>query len=358
MLGITQILQGDVDDGIRMINDINHRLGELKLGFYEFSGHSFLAYAYLLKGERKAMKNHLEAAFLTMKSINFYSSLIWCHRVYNALAAIALELELDIDADHLRELIRRNRLAPPEDQHCLDNWPWPVKIYSLGRFVVRLEDKVIDTNSRPFDLLKVLLAFGGRDVNEEKIMDALWPEADGDQAQASFKTTLHRLRKVFGDLDALILKNHQLSLNDQYCWVDSRDLTRLFQRVHALANTTPDEPKAELATQLLQIYKGHFLANESASWAIQQRESLRQQFVRQVNELSHHLESQAPVMAISCYQRLLEIDPFIETAYQGLIRTYQQLGRQAEAQASYRQCKELLSTVGVQPSEATNSLVC
>ncbi len=357
MLGITHIFLGHIDDGMGIINDINHRLVEVEsLRLYEFSGHSFLAYASLLSGDSNAMKAHLEVAFKTMKSINCYSSLIWSHRVFNALAVKALEL--DIDHVHLHEFIRRNNLTPPKDSYHIENWPWPVKVYTLGRFSILLNDHPLDTDRRPFDLLKVLLAFGGRDVHEEKIMDALWPESEGDQAQASFKTTLHRLRKALGDLDVLLLKNHQLSLNEEFVWVDTWAMSRLFEPAEQSIKTKDTAQTTELASKLMQYYRGHFLSSEAAGWAIHQREGLRLRFIRHTVALAQSIENEDSQTAIQCYQRLLEIDSLIEEAYQGLIRCYQTQGRQAEARACYEKCVTIFaSTSGSSPSSSTTDLI-
>jgi hypothetical protein len=49
------------------------------------------------------------------------------------------------------------------------------------------------------------VAFGGRDVSIEHLVDALWSEAKGDTARASVDTTILRLRRLLGDATALIL---------------------------------------------------------------------------------------------------------------------------------------------------------
>ena len=356
MLGITLILLGRVNEGIAIIEDINDRFSALKLRYYQFSGYGFLTYAYHLNGEKEKMQDHLQTAFEMMKSTGCYCSPIWSYRVYNTLAAIALKL--DVDADHMRKFIRRNRLLPPADQHDEENWPWPIKIYSLGRFSVLLDDKAVDTNSRSFDLLKVLLAFGGRDVHEEKIMDALWPDAEGDQSQASFKTTLHRLRKTLGDRDVLLLKNHQLSLNEQYVWIDTWNINRLFEPAQQSIKTKDTAQSTELASKLMRYYQGHFLSSEHASWVIHQREGLRLRFIRHTTALAQSIENEDGQTAIQCYQCLLEIDSLIEEAYQGLIRCYQAQGRQAEARACYEKCVTIFaSTSGSSPSSATTDLI-
>ncbi|VAW91949.1 hypothetical protein MNBD_GAMMA22-2542, partial [hydrothermal vent metagenome] len=356
MIGITQVFLGNIEHGIQIINDINQQLSKISLECYAFSGNSFLAYACYLKGDINAMNSHLKAAFKIIKSINGYSSQIWCYRVFNTLAAKALEL--DIDSVHLHEFIRRNRLTPPEDDHYIESWPWPVKIHTLGRFSILLNDHPFDTDSRPCELLKVLLAFGGRDVHEEKIMDTLWPDADGDQAQASFKTTLHRLRKILGELDILILKNHHLSFNQQFVWADTWAMSRLFASAQQSIKTKDSVQSIELAGKLMQHYRGHFLDHEPASWAIHQRESLRLRFIRHTTALAQSIEHEDSQTAIQCYQRLLETDSLIEEAYQGLIRCYQAQGRQAEALASYDRCVTILAaTSGSSPSSATTDLI-
>jgi hypothetical protein len=74
---------------------------------------------------------------------------------------------------------------------------------------------------KPLDLLKALIAFGGRDVNTRILTEALWPDADGDAAQGAFDATLHRLRRLLGVDNAVQLKDGKLSLNENLCWVDA-----------------------------------------------------------------------------------------------------------------------------------------
>ncbi len=88
-------------------------------------------------------------------------------------------------------------------------------------------------------------------------------------------------------------------------------------------------------------YRGKFLASEQASWAIQQREKLHASFVRHVTALAQCIEEADLQTAIFRYQQLLEIDPLVESAYQGLIRCYQAQGRVAEAQACHERCAAL-----------------
>ena len=45
-------------------------------------------------------------------------------------------LEIGLETDYAQKLIRKHNLVPEEPPLHLDNWPWAVKIYTLGRFNV------------------------------------------------------------------------------------------------------------------------------------------------------------------------------------------------------------------------------
>jgi len=98
-----------------------------------------------------------------------------------------------------------------------------VSIFTLGRFSLLLNGQPAEFGrkapQRPLELLKAIVALGGREVSTTNLMSALWPDADGDVAQRSFDTTLHRLRKILGDHRVLALKEGKLSLDGNYCWV-------------------------------------------------------------------------------------------------------------------------------------------
>ena len=302
------------------------------------------------------MLTHLKTCFRLGREKDIKASAVWPPVMISTLCGLALDH--NIEPGYARSIIRIYNYTPQDSLHVGEHWPWPLKIYTLGRFSVLMNDKTLNTETRPFDILKILLAFGGRDVHEEKIMDALWPDAEGDQAQASFKTSLHRLRKVLGDLNVLVLKNHQLSLNEKYAWVDTWAMSRLFEAVQQSIKTKDTVKSNRLADKLMQHYRGHFLSSNPAHWAIHRREVLRLRFIRHTLALAQFIENEDSQTAIQCYQRLLETDSLIEEAYQGLIRCYQAQGRQAEARACYEKCVTIFaSTSGSSPSSATTGLM-
>ncbi|HHH36691.1 MAG TPA: hypothetical protein ENK48_07670 [Gammaproteobacteria bacterium] len=300
--------------------------------------HAYLAYCqYDIDGARR----HLGAAFRRAREKDIKASGVWPPRMISTLCALALEY--GIEPDYARCLIRIYGYSPRDPRAVSEHWPWPVKIHTLGRFGVILDGNPLVVETRPFDLLKAVLAAGGRNVHEQIIMDMLWPEAEGHQAQSSFKTTLHRLRKSLGNVDLLELKNHQLSLNGACVWVDSWAMGRLLERAGDCVLRRDPAQCSELSRMIMDHYRGKFLASEPASWAIQQRERLHVSFIRHVTALVECVEEADPKTAVYRYQQLLEIDPLIESVYQGLIRCYQAQGRTAEAKACHERCVEVFA---------------
>lgn len=66
----------------------------------------------------------------------------------------------------------------------MESWPYPIKIHTLGKFEIIKDGRPLvfagKVQKKPLEILKAVIAFGGRDVPVDTITDALWPDADGD----------------------------------------------------------------------------------------------------------------------------------------------------------------------------------
>jgi DNA-binding SARP family transcriptional activator len=255
-----------------------------------------------------------------------------------------------------------SRLVPENAGAVADVWPWPLKISTLGRFELFKDDKPVvfagRVQQKPLTMLKALVAFGGKDVSEEKIIDALWPDADGDVAHTSFDTTLHRLRRLVNNDNAIVLRDGRVSLDERYCWVD----TRAFER--ALCNAEEawkqdgqgHEEAVHLTEKAVNIYKGHFLPRDTKEpWTISPRERLRAKFMYGISKLGRYwVEAGRYDKAVQVFQDGLEIDDLAEEFYQHLMVCYNQLGQQTEAVKVYNRCRSVLqSSLGLKPSSKT-----
>jgi len=276
---------------------------------------------------------------------------------------LAEALRAAIEPDYVRSLIKKFGVTP--ESADIEDWPWPMKICTLGRFTIVIDDVPLRSHGkaqrRPLDLLKFLVAMGEREVASDSVVGALWPDLDGDAGHA-FESTLHRLRKLLRRDDAILHVDGRLTLNPQLVWVDAWALERQLGKAEQVFGNAGNARRSlphDMAERVLRLYRGHFLAGESdASWAAAMRDKLRSKFLRVLYLIGDHYEAGGRwEEAAELYQRGLELDNLAEELYRRLIVTYQKRGQLAGALEVYRRCRQMLSVVlGVQPSASIEAL--
>ena len=228
----------------------------------------------------------------------------------------------------------------------------PVKISTLGDFSVQVGDQILSYTragyNKPFDLLKALIAFGGKQVNRTRIIDTLWPDAEGDSARRNFDTTLHRLRKMLNHNKALVLHGSQLTLDPHYVWVDiwefDRTVGQIDGELHRMSNN-PDLIE-QLTDHMLELYQGHFLHNDHVRpWTLSLRETLNARFTHLVIRLGRYwLHQNNDDLSVAILLRGVELENTSESLYQELMKVYIKQGRMAEAASTYLRCRKALAT--------------
>lgn len=287
------------------------------------------------------------------------------HFVPEVMARLcAFALEHAIVPQFARRLIRERRLKPPfPDVSC---WPWPVKVFCLGRFVVLVDEQSVgaagSAQHKPFELLQAILAFGGRQVAIERLIQHCWPSSECRDGRGAFDANLSRLRKILGDDDSVLITGGRVSLNDALCWVDAWAFGRLLGRARtAFADVVPETtPRLlERANRLLDLYQGDFLEREQrVAWAGQQRGRLRSGLVETLSETARRLEERGETRAAAgIYRRAIDIDPLLEASYRHLMACLHQLGERTEALRVYARCRDVLQTnLRTIPSKATEAI--
>jgi DNA-binding SARP family transcriptional activator len=198
-----------------------------------------------------------------------------------------------------------NNLFPEKPFIEIGEWPWPVKIHTLGKFELVLNGNPVylskKVSRKPLQMLKALIALGGKEVNEEQLTDLLWPESNGEQAHGAFSTTLSLLRRFIGHDKAIEIHEGKVSLNPRYCWVDVWAFEELFSQVNLLMERIGDQGSRtnrgteniiQLAERAISIYGGIFLADEgSQSWVLPLRKRMENRLIRFNTRFGNHLES-------------------------------------------------------------------
>ena len=353
-LGLASVLaaKGALDEAEEVLAE--SRCQATAMGSKLYIAYSALtgAYVHRARGRHSSMLASLTEALELIREIGVVFP-AYLPRHDNA-SLCALALEHGIEVDYVRSAIAKMRLSPPPDNYS-EHWPWPVHIYTLGRFKVVKDGGAIAFGARsgrkPVELLRALVAFGGRDVSFTRLAQTLWPEADGDLARRNMETTLHRLRRLIGD-QTILRQENQLSLNERHCWLDVWAFERLAER-----DAQPTSV-ASHAKRLLELYHGRFLAEDDSAPAMILRERLRAKFIRAMADLCSRLEAENNYeTAVLCYDKAVDAEPLAEELYRRLMSCNFHLRRPAQALAAYRRCRTALqSMLSIDPSEETESL--
>jgi LuxR family maltose regulon positive regulatory protein len=313
------------------------------------------AYIAFLRGDRESGLNHLIHSFELG-----HQNKSWIYaRAMGEIPDRLINEALDAGIEVAYAQDYAQRFAVPPLRLDITNWPWQVKVYTLGEFRIEIDGNPLffsrKAPKKPIALLKAIISFGGKNVPERKLVDTLWPDEDGDDAREAFAVSLYRLRKLLVQPDVVQLSEGLLSLDPKKCWVDAWAMEQRISKTEQMQHPgIPD--KADLVWQL---YRGHFLAEDmELPWTLSTRERLRGQFLRYVSRTGRQHEDTGKFdVAVLLYQKGIEADDLAEELYQGLMRSLNGLGRRAEAMAVFRRLRQILSvTLGISPSPPTERL--
>lgn len=281
----------------------------------------------------------LRAGLALGREQGYVNTYWWFAETMEAVCARALAA--GIETEYTVGLIRRRRLAPPANFHS-EAWPWPIRIHTLGGFTLEVEGKAVQAEGKgrkkPLDMLKTLIAFGGREVPVELLTAELWPEADGDAAVNLFKITLHRLRELLGR-DTLNLAEGRLAFHAGTAWVDVWALERMLEAREAADGNLE---------QALALYRGAFLDGEpQANVAIlKYRERLRRRLLAAIKpRLVQFVRDAEWATAVALCERALDLDEMDEDLYQALAHTQFMQGKRLHALRTLDRAEKLFASL-------------
>jgi LuxR family maltose regulon positive regulatory protein len=325
-----------------------------------------------LQGDQEAGDAALWESLLTNKKLGIRNYCGWRSRMVLPLYARALEAGIEVE--FVQELIAVRRLAPEGPMLEIENWPWPVKVRTLGRFSLLRDGKPVafsrKVQKKTLELLKAAIALGSEEVREEQIIDLLWPDAEGDAGHSAFKTALARLRQLIG-AEAVIYQDGRITLDPRMVWSDAAAFLRMSERVEREWKELKDSgERARSAKErtsravrdierAIGLYCGPFVPDDAIAWTVSLRERLRTRLLKLVTALADHYEQKGRWRtAAEVYLKGIEADKLREEFYQRLMLCHQRMGQQAEAIAVYNRCRaELSYGLGVAPSSMTESIV-
>ncbi len=400
---------GDVEAAFHHAQTGLHYASQVGIPFLQASSHGLLAQLYFIKGDHLKAKKQSALAnaialqmhdkFHQFSAFLFDAILAWSKGEYtSALSLVRNALVLGaknkllpglwacnealsqmlveairhgVEPAYAYKIIDKRHLVPRDPPYDIEDWSWPIRIYTLGHFEIQINGQPLKLlgRSRPkvFALLKALIAFGGENVREELICETIWPDSEGDAAHQLFNTTLFRLRKLFGQNEAIINREGQLSLNRNICWIDTWALNASADKLIWLvnkANSSDDDDSrskqiVQCYNQLINYYHGDFLQSEEMLPVVmQQRLRKRKKWATALYMVvDYWWKNELFEQAEAGLEALLAGNSLEEKAYRLLMDLYIMRGRYSEAAMVYNNCeKTLKASLNVSPSTATKQV--
>jgi ATP/maltotriose-dependent transcriptional regulator MalT/DNA-binding SARP family transcriptional activator len=226
----------------------------------------------------------------------------------------------------------------------------PILVRTLGAFSVVRDGRPValaEWQSRKSrDLLKLLVARRGRPATREFLMETLWPGEEPAKLSNRLSVALSTLRSVL-DPERRHASEHYVRGDGTAVSIAnvSIDLDRFLREAEAgLAGERERLVEAE------SLYTGDFLEEDVyEDWPVPLREDARAAYVAVTRALAEHaLADGKPEAAGRYLRRILERDPYDESAHVQLVGTLAATGRHGEARRCYRLYTARMDEIGVE----------
>jgi ATP/maltotriose-dependent transcriptional regulator MalT/DNA-binding SARP family transcriptional activator len=222
-------------------------------------------------------------------------------------AILGAALEADVECATALELASVLSLPAPPGAGA--EWPRELRVRLLGAPAVERNGNDLLVGPRvpqkPLQLLRALVALGGRGIPDLALAEALWPDADGDAAHHALETTLYRLRQLVGP-STIVQRGGQISVDRDRCWVDLLELEERLVRLCRASRERP--PTAEELARVHALLRGPaFALDGELPWAVEGRSRLRKSLSRAIDALASLPIDEAALETL--LERVAEIDP-------------------------------------------------
>jgi DNA-binding SARP family transcriptional activator len=198
-----------------------------------------------------------------------------------------------------------------------------------------------------------------RPVSRDEVAAMLWPEQAPRAPEAALNTILARLRRVLGH-NALGARGQLTLVLDGDSWIDVEVAEQGAVTAGALLERGDADGARSHAARALELIAGPVLPELSHTWVHQWRRDLGDLSARLMSVMVRaglELGGSELPDAARWSERLIEREPFRESAYAMLMEVHAARGDVAEALMVYERLRRLLSSeLGVPPSPPVAAL--
>lgn len=236
--------------------------------------------------------------------------------------------------------------------------PPPVHIDLMGTFVVRRGDEIIADFHRPIvaRLLQYFAVHRGLPVAREVILEALWPGTDPDKAWRTFRTVYSRLRNTLEPHMRSKGPNRYFSLYGESYIFDPHGFVTV--DVEHFRQALGSNLQSGALAALLENYGPVLPELGSEDWLLEIREQMQELYLNACIALGQQILARGDAAeAQEWAQRVINIAPWMEAAYQLLMRAYARQNLRSRALRTYDEARTALQReLAVDPSPLTEWL--
>lgn len=226
--------------------------------------------------------------------------------------------------------------------------PASLQVFSLGGFELFCQGKRLDERAWPTQKIKYLAARlfleNGRPLSEDLLIDDFW-DGEVEKGRRNLGWSLTQLRRILRDLAgeevSIARRGNAVVLSlASVAWHDVGQLNQALEQAMT----------GEVCTRVLGLYRGAYLPEYYADWAVAFRERLESRLCAFLTAALQQSEGLAAPVRLEIAHRLLEIDPCHQPAALELMTQAVQQSRPEEAVRVYKKlAARLHSEVGIEP---------
>ena len=236
----------------------------------------------------------------------------------------------------------------------------PLRFGVLGPLLVERGEQTVPVRSRQRLILAMLLMNAGRPVSVDRLIDEMWGDNPPDGPVNTLQVHVSQLRRALAAGDATILTQPPgYLLRTSPAQLDLLMFEQLAHRGNDLLDAGEHAKAAQALGEALALWRGPALENladgpfvaSARSFLDERRLGVTEDRLRLLLELRRDRE------VIEIGEGLLTTHPLRESVWETVILALYRSGRQADALARYRACRDLLlDELGVEPMPSLQML--
>lgn len=243
-----------------------------------------------------------------------------------------------------------------------------IQITMLGSFEIRRGDKAVGDNisrtHKIWNLLEYLITFRDKDLSQNDLISALWPDDSSENPANALKNLIYRIRTTLANSGIQTDQEFVVYRRGSYCWNREVDCDIDVMQFEQLCKEAQDpeleeEARVQKYLKAVELYKGDFLPKSSfEEWVVPVSTYYHTLYLNSVHRLLEILMDRRDYQkVVEVCEKAIMIDQFDEKIHEQLILAFYNVGWQQKALEHYDYVTNLFyRELGVKASDRLRSI--